>query len=100
MPQATTGICPSSGNQPPISSSRAGSKPTRSSFAIPLSDEASATSPPLASMPQTLRLEVPQSTAIQTMSFMEAGGLDPRHHHIFDLDILFHAVMRAFAPEA
>src|SRR5450755_2685036 len=27
-------------------------------------------------------------------------GLDPRHHHIFDLDIFFHAVMRALAPQA
>src|ERR1700760_2263888 len=26
--------------------------------------------------------------------------LNPRHHHVFDLDIFFHAVMRAFAPEA
>src|ERR1700710_2104762 len=25
--------------------------------------------------------------------------LDPRHHHIFDLDIFFHAVMRTFAAE-
>jgi hypothetical protein len=24
----------------------------------------------------------------------------PRHHHVFDLDIFFHAVMRAFAAEA
>src|SRR5450756_2171439 len=24
---------------------------------------------------------------------------DPRHHHVFDLDIFFHAVMRAFAAE-
>src|SRR5436305_861201 len=27
------------------------------------------------------------------------GTLDPRHHHVFDLDIFFHAVMRAFAAE-
>ena len=26
--------------------------------------------------------------------------LHPRHHHVFDLDILFHAVMRALAAEA
>src|SRR6202049_2193196 len=26
--------------------------------------------------------------------------LNPRHHHVFDLDIFFHAVMRAFAAEA
>src|ERR1700686_2513404 len=26
--------------------------------------------------------------------------LYPRHHHVFDLDIFFHAVMRAFAAEA
>src|SRR5690242_6082586 len=25
---------------------------------------------------------------------------NPRHHHVFDLDIFFHAVMRAFAAEA
>src|ERR1700753_4271223 len=25
--------------------------------------------------------------------------LNPRHHHIFDLDIFFHAVMRAFASQ-
>src|SRR3954462_15262435 len=27
------------------------------------------------------------------------GTLDPRHHHVFDLDIFFDAVMRAFAAE-
>src|SRR4051795_13706570 len=25
---------------------------------------------------------------------------NPRHHHVFDLDIFFHAVMRAFAAQA
>src|SRR6266404_3860304 len=27
-------------------------------------------------------------------------ALNPRHHHVFDLDIFFHAEMRAFAPQA
>src|SRR5258708_8894551 len=26
--------------------------------------------------------------------------LNPSHHHVFDLDIFFHAEMRAFAPQA
>ncbi|MEH2530454.1 hypothetical protein V1277_003175 [Bradyrhizobium sp. AZCC 1588] len=30
----------------------------------------------------------------------ERVWLHPGHHHVFDLDIFLHAVMRAFAPQA
>src|ERR1700730_5558300 len=46
---------------------------------------------------------VPNREAAAYRSRLKAGTTqksDPRHHHVFDLDIFFHAVMRAFAAQA
>src|ERR1700751_376957 len=41
-----------------------------------------------------------RSLAYLRVAFGERLALNPRHHHVLDLDILFHAVMRALTAEA
>ncbi len=66
MPQISTSVRVSSASQPPTSPSSTGSNPSGSSAMAPVAADPSATTLPPASIAQARRLELPQSTAIQS----------------------------------